>query len=276
MKLTLRNTELDITTPVVMGVLNVTPDSFSDGGEFNHPEKAMERIHKMIEQGASIIDIGGESTRPGSEPVSEMEEMARTERIIRNAVKRFPEVIISIDTMKAGVAQAALEAGAHLVNDVSGLQVDAHKAELCAHFGAGLIIMHSKGKPREMQKNPEYEDVVQEVHSFLKNQAEYAASCGVKSIILDPGIGFGKTVAHNLALIANVEIFTQMGYPVLMGASRKSLIGQILNNRGVEGRLAGTIALHYHALMKGSKIIRVHDVREAVDSIRILNAINQH
>jgi dihydropteroate synthase len=274
MMLQLRNRILDISKPIVMGILNTTPDSFSDGGMYVDVETSLSRIREMITQGASIIDIGGESTRPGSDPVTVNEELQRTIPILERAVSAFPETIFSIDTVKYDVAKAALETGAHLVNDVSGLQHDPGKADLCASFNAGLVIMHSKGKPKEMQVNPTYEDVLLEIKNFFLKQIKFAENRGVKSIILDPGIGFGKTVEHNLKLIANLESFVELEKPILAGISRKSMIGALLDGRPTDGRLAGTLAAHYHCMLKGAKIIRVHDVVEAVDTIRILNAIN--
>lgn len=271
----LRNLKLDLSTPVVMGVLNVTPDSFSDGGRYGSLSAALKQIEKMVVEGALIIDVGGESTRPGSDSVPAEVERKRTQEVILEGVKKFPDTIFSIDTMKAEVADAALNAGAHLVNDVSGLKVDARKASLCANFGAGLVIMHTRGMPKTMQENPEYDDVVGEVHSFLIKQAGFAKNKGVESIFLDPGIGFGKTTVHNLKLLAYLRKLAYAGYPVLVGASRKSLIGNLLDNRPVEGRLYGTIAVHYHALIQGASVLRVHDVRAAVDSIKMFNAINQ-
>ncbi|AXJ02381.1 Dihydropteroate synthase [Cyclonatronum proteinivorum] len=259
--------------PLVMGVLNLTPDSFSDGGRFDTRSRALRRIEEMAAQGAAIIDIGGESTRPGSEPVPAAEEIRRVQPVFDEAVKAFPDLLFSADTMKADVAKAALDAGAHIVNDVSGLQRDPEKARLAAEYGAALVIMHAQGVPKTMQQNPQYEDVVAEVRQFLETQAAFAAQAGVKYIITDPGIGFGKTTEHNLALFAGLPELTRLPYPLLMGASRKSLIGHLLDARPVDGRLAGTLALHYHALMAGAGIIRVHDVQEASDSIRIFTAI---
>lgn len=259
--------------PCVMGVLNVTPDSFSDGGKYNSLSGAMKRIEQMQREGTLIIDIGGESTRPGSEPVNAAEEIARTEPVFREAVKQFPDLIFSADTMKAEVARAALDAGAHIINDVSGLQKDPEKAALAAEYNASLVIMHAQGVPKTMQQNPTYTNVLEEVKSFLVKQSKLASEMGVKSIIVDPGIGFGKTLAHNLSLFHGLEELTSLPYPLLMGASRKSMIGKLLDGRETDGRLAGTIALHYHALMYGAQIIRVHDVQEASDSIRIFSAI---
>lgn len=272
--LELRNLSLDLSKPIVMGILNTTPDSFSDGGKYVDVETSLIRIHEMITQGASIIDIGGESTRPGSDPVAVNEELQRTIPVLERAVSAFPETIFSIDTVKYEVAKVALETGAHLVNDVSGLQHDPEKADLCASFDAGLVIMHSKGKPKEMQLNPTYDNVLLEIKNFFLKQIQFAEDRGVKSIILDPGIGFGKTLEHNLKIIANLESFAELEKPLLAGISRKSMIGALLDGRSTEGRLAGTLAAHYHCMQKGAKIIRVHDVVEAVDTIRILNAIN--
>lgn len=274
MQIKLTNKILDLKTPVIMGVLNITPDSFSDGGRYQTPDESMKRIGEMIDQGAVIIDVGGESSRPGADPVSVDEELKRTQPVLSAAVREFPDTFFSVDTIKFDVAKAALDAGAHLINDISGLKQEPRFAALAAEYGAGLIIMHSKGRPKTMQQSPHYVNVIDEVYGFLQDQAVFARKEGVKSIIIDPGIGFGKKLEHNLALIASIRLLTGMGYPVMLGASNKSMIGRLLDDRPVEKRLAGTIALHYDALTKGAKIIRVHDVREAFDSILIYNAIN--
>jgi dihydropteroate synthase len=274
MQINVCNKTLDLKTPVIMGVLNVTPDSFSDGGRFRSVGEALKRIGEMVDDGATIIDVGGESSRPGSGPVSVEEELKRTRPVITEAVKIFPDTIFSIDTVKYDVAKTALDAGAHIINDISGLRQEPRFAALAAEYGAGLVIMHSKGEPKTMQKNPQYDNVIDEVYGYLQNQAFFAGKEGVKSIIIDPGIGFGKKLEHNLALLACIGLFSRMGYPVLIGASNKSMIGHLLDERPVEKRLAGTLAIHYDALTKGAKIIRVHDVREAFDSILIYNAIN--
>lgn len=274
MVLTAAGQSLDLTTPVVMGVLNVTPDSFSDGGRYNSAHIAMERIGQMVGEGAAIIDVGGESSRPGSDPVSLQEELSRTIPVLEQAVKAFPDLFFSIDTTKFEVARAALDTGVHFINDISGLKKEPRFAELAAGYETGLIIMHSSGEPKTMQQNPEYGNVIDDVFTFLTTQAEFARNEGVKSIIIDPGIGFGKKLGHNLALLSSIGTFAHTGYPVLVGASNKSMIGHLLDNRPVEKRLAGTLAVHYDALTKGAKIIRVHNVREAFDSILIYNAIN--
>jgi dihydropteroate synthase len=260
--------------PVVMGVLNLTPDSFSDGGRFMETEAALARIARMEAEGAAIIDIGGESTRPGSDPVSADEELARVMPVLEAGLKTHPRMRFSIDTTKYAVAEAALAAGAHLLNDVSGLRAEPRFVDLCATYRRPLVLMHSIGDPKTMQQDPRYDDVVEEVAVFLDTRAAMAEAAGVPQVIVDPGIGFGKTLEHNLALLRHLERLTNGPRPVLVGASRKSMIGTILGGRPVDGRLAGTIAVHAHALMKGAKILRVHDVREANDSILVHRSLS--
>ncbi|MBN2732436.1 MAG: dihydropteroate synthase [Balneolaceae bacterium] len=256
-----------------MGVLNATPDSFSDGGQFDSTDAALGRIGLMVSQGASIIDIGGESTRPGSDPVTEQEEMDRVLPVLEKAIPRFSDTLFSIDTTKYAVADEALALGTHIVNDISGLQREPRFAELCAKRNAGYILMHSQGNPKTMQDDPAYDDVIVDIKSFFEQQVALANKSGLETIILDPGIGFGKTQQHNITILQNIGRFLDLGYPLLVGASRKSMIGKILNDRRVDDRLTGTIAVHYHAMMKGAKIIRVHDVKEAKDSILVYNAL---
>lgn len=275
-QLSLRGSKLDLSIPKVMGILNATPDSFSDGGRYLSVQKAVDKIGEMVQAGAAIIDVGGESTRPGSDPVSEQEEIDRVIPVLEKSVSMFPEVIFSIDTTKYNVAKSALESGVHIVNDVSGLTKEPRFAELCYSYESGYVLMHSQGDPKTMQKNPNYDNVTDDILIFFQEKLELLRKAGVKSIMVDPGIGFGKTLAHNLQLIDQLQSFTTLGHPVLVGASRKTMIGQILNNRPVEGRLAGTIAAHYHALINGAKILRVHDVREAVDSILVFHEIKAY
>ncbi len=263
----------DFSEPRIMGILNTTPDSFSDGGKYTDLRRARDQIYLMKRDGAAIVDIGGESTRPGAEPVSEEEEIRRVIPVLESAREHFPGLCYSIDTTKYEVAKRALEAGASIINDVSGLQKEPEMAGLAAEHRAAYVIMHSKGDPKTMQKDPRYRDVVGEVYDFFERQVGVAQTAGVRNIILDPGIGFGKTVDHNLKLLAHLDKFIKIGFPVLVGASRKSMIGRILNVRPVDERLTGTIAIHYDALTKGARILRVHDVREASDSVRIFNAI---
>lgn len=256
-----------------MGVLNVTPDSFSDGGKYLDVSTALDRIYFMLKEGATIIDIGGESTRPDADPVSEEEELNRVIPILEKAISTFGDAFYSIDTTKYEVARQALELGAHIVNDVSGLEKEPRLADLCAKYQAVYILIHSQGDPKTMQENPTYNNVVDDLYSFFEEKISILKSKGVDKVVLDPGIGFGKTLEHNLKLIAGLDSFQKIGFPVLVGASRKSMIGQILNGRPATDRLTGTIAIHYHALLNGAKILRVHDVKEASDSIRIFNAI---
>ena len=274
--LKLREAVLDLSYPKIMGVLNVTPDSFSDGGKYNNLDQALSRIKAMAQNGADIIDIGGESTRPGAKEVHYQEELQRVLPVLEHALKQFPDLIFSIDTRKFEVAKAALEAGAHIINDVSGLQKEPRIANLCSKHNAGLVIMHAQGNPENMQDEPHYQDVVQEIKHFFKKQTSLAMDRGVQSIILDPGFGFGKTVKHNLTLTANINEFADLGCPLLLGASRKSTIGRILGDRPVDDRLTGTLILHYHALLNGARILRVHDVKEANDVNKMYNALQQY
>lgn len=256
-----------------MGVLNLTPDSFSDGGMYNKRSSAVDRIYLMLKEGAEIIDIGGESTRPGAEPVSEEEEIERVIPVLQQAMKFFGDAIYSIDTTKYEVARQALDTGATIVNDVSGFTKEPRLADLCAEYGATYILMHSQGDPKTMQNDPQYNNVIDDLMAFFREKTAELEEKGVEQIIIDPGVGFGKTLDHNLEILSGLSTFTELGYPVMVGASRKSMIGHILNNRAVDGRLAGTIATHYHALINGADLLRVHDVEEAVDSIRIFEAI---
>lgn len=269
-----RDKALDLSSPKIMGILNVTPDSFSDGGAFNELDSALERISEMISRGASIIDIGGESTRPGSERVSEQEELDRVLPILQKAIPQFSDALFSVDTTKYSVAEAALKAGAHFVNDISGLQKEPRLADLCAGYDAGYIMMHSQGDPKTMQDDPAYEDVVRDIYRFFEQQLQTAQEKGLQNIVIDPGFGFGKTQQHNLELLKNLREFTKLDHPIMVGASRKSMIGRILNDRPVNDRVTGTVAVHYHAMMQGANIIRVHDVKEAHDSLLIYKAIN--
>jgi len=272
--LAIRGKTLNLGRPVVMGILNTTPDSFSDGGRFDTLSKALKRIEEMIAQGAEIIDVGGESTRPGAEPVSEETEAERVVPVLKEALSRFPNTFFSVDTTKYSVAKQALEAGAHIINDVSGLRKEPKLADLCASFNAGYILMHSLKDPKTMQNNPEYDSVIFDILEFLLNQTKKLKKRGVSSIIVDPGIGFGKTTEHNLRIIKELKKFSTLGYPVMLGASRKSMIGNVLNNRPVDGRLPGTLAVHYHGLMGGANILRVHDVEAAADTVEIFCRIS--
>lgn len=268
-----KNTSHSFDSPIIMGILNATPDSFSDGGRYNVVSSALDRISIMLNEGASIIDIGGESTRPNAEPVSEEEELDRVIPILKKAITTFQKGTFSIDTTKYEVAKQALQLGVQIINDVSGLEKEPRLAELCARHNATYVLMHSKGNPKTMQENPVYENIVEEVREFFEKKIKILKDAGVEKIILDPGVGFGKKLEHNLSLIAHLDKFKKFGFPILIGASRKSMVGQILDGRPAEDRLAGTLAVHYHSLMLGANILRVHDVKEASDSIRIFKAI---
>ena len=276
LQVTTRDKTLDLSSPQIMGILNATPDSFSDGGEFNQLNAAMERIEEMISGGASIIDIGGESTRPGSDPVPEQNELERVIPILEKAISQFPDTFFSVDTTKYRVAKEALELGTHIINDISGMQKEPRLADLCAKYNAGYVMMHSQGNPKTMQEDPSYESVVDDVYQFFEKQLAKAGKRGVENIIIDPGIGFGKTLDHNLNLLANLGQFSELGCPILVGASRKSMIGSILGGRPAKERVTGTVSVHYDAMMRGANIIRVHDVKEAHDSVQIYNAISSH
>lgn len=261
----------------IMGILNVTPDSFYDGGRYADRGSAVERAYRMRDEGADIIDIGGESTRPGAQPVSEAEEIDRVCPVIE-AVARDIGVPLSVDTSKAGVARAALAAGAAIVNDISGLTFDRGMAGVVAAQGAGLVVMHIQGRPETMQNNPRYGDTVAEIYGFLAAATQKAVEAGIarEKIIVDPGIGFGKTLEDNYIILQNIREFGKLGFPVLVGLSRKSLIGKLYDRE--EDRLPATIALNAAALLGGADIIRVHDVREhrlALAGLEMLARVNR-
>ncbi len=243
-----------------MGILNVTPDSFSDGGTYLEPQKAVDRLFSMIEEGAEIVDIGGESSRPGARPVDEEEEIKRLKPVLEAIGHRSP-VPISIDTRKASVAKMALDLGAIIVNDISGLRDDINMASVVADFGAGLVLMHRQGTSETMQQSPEYVDVVLEVKAFLAHRLNIAEECGIASaqIVLDPGIGFGKSVSHNLSLISQCSQFLELGQPLLVGVSNKAFIGKIIDKPS-EHRMVGTATAVAISIFQGAHIIRVHDV----------------
>lgn len=266
------NKNFNFNNSFVMGILNVTPDSFSDGGQFRDEEQALDYALRMIEYGADIIDVGGESTRPGSESVSVEEELNRVVPIISRINKVNPEAIISIDTTKPEVASEALNNGATIVNDISGGTFSPEIFDIVKKNDATIVIMHMKGKPKTMQENPRYKDVVAEVYDYLSEQTEIAAKKGINKIFIDPGIGFGKSIADNLSLIERLEDFRSLGYPILIGLSRKSFIGNILN-LPVKNRDNATNALNSIALCNGAKVIRTHNVSQAVQTCKLFNSI---
>lgn len=256
-----------------MGVINVTPDSFSGGGRSVSSRSAIAQAQRLIAEGADIIDVGGESTRPGASPVPVKDELARVIPVIKSLARLHPRIPISIDTSKPEVAKAALTAGAVIINDITGLSHPA-MVELAASTQAHVVIMHMKGTPGNMAKKARYSDVVAEVKSWLANRAEELEICGVKNIILDPGIGFAKTASHNLAILNGLEKIVELGYPVLIGASRKSFIGKILD-KPVEERETGTLAVTAIAVMKGASIIRVHDVAGNIQAVKMAYCVRK-
>ncbi|RJR42360.1 MAG: dihydropteroate synthase [Desulfobacteraceae bacterium] len=258
-----------------MGVLNVTPDSFSDGGRYLEREAAVEQGLRMAAEGADILDIGGESTRPYAQEVSEQEELDRVIPVI-HSLAREVNIPISIDTIKAGVAREALRAGACMINDVSALALDPAMAPLAAETGVPVILMHMKGIPRTMQENPVYEDVVSEIMEFLKSAEEKAVRSGVSRdlIILDPGIGFGKSFDHNLTIIRELRRFSVLKRPLLLGPSRKAFLGHILGNPALD-RDNGTMATVAVAVLNGAHIVRVHNVKSAVETVKVADAIRR-
>lgn len=267
-----KNTSLDLSTPQIMGVLNVTPDSFSDGGRFVNMDDAVAQALRMIDEGASIIDVGGESTRPGAEEVSAQQELDRVIPVIEK-IHQQTDAVISIDTSKPSVMHAAVAAGAAMVNDVNALRAPDALATVAA-LNVPVCLMHMQGTPRTMQAAPQYENVIDEVIRFLIERAEACVSAGIHrdQIVLDPGFGFGKSVAHNLALVKNLPALIAKGYPVLVGVSRKSTIGAVLD-KPVEQRLYGSLALAGLAVWLGASIIRVHDVAQTADTIKMLQAV---
>jgi dihydropteroate synthase len=260
---------------IVMGVLNVTPDSFSDGGKFFNADKAIARGIKMAQEGVAIIDVGGESSRPGAEPVSTKEQIRRVVGVIEGLVYEIA-VPISIDTCDTDVAKAALDAGASMINDITAL-ADEAVGKLAAEAQVLVVLMHMQGQPRTMQVEPKYEDVVEEVLTFLVERAKRAQEQGIpkERIFIDPGIGFGKKLEHNLELLRNITRFVDTGYRVLVGTSRKSFIGTLTDKKNPADRVFGTAATVAHCVTKGVSIVRVHDVAEMMDVVKVANALRR-
>jgi dihydropteroate synthase len=265
-----------VRAPVIMGVVNVTPDSFSDGGLFLDADAAVDHGRRLAGEGAAILDVGGESTRPGAEPVAEDEELRRVLPVVERlaADAGAADVRISIDTTKAAVARAALDAGATIVNDVSAFRFDPGHAAVVAESGAGCCLMHMLGEPRTMQQDPSYEDVVSDVKAFLEERLAFATREGIaeERVWLDPGIGFGKTVEHNLELLRRLNEIVAIGRPVVIGTSRKSFLGKLAGGRDQSERLPGTIATNVLALERGATVFRVHDVAQNADALAVAAA----
>lgn len=264
--------QLDLTRPLVMGIVNVTPDSFSDGGKYSSVDLAVEHALQLIAEGADILDIGGESTRPGADPVGLDEELRRVVPVIE-ALSKVTTVPLSIDTYKPEVMRAAIEAGADIVNDICALREDG-ALEIVANSNAGVCLMHMQGIPQTMQINPQYADVVNEVKQFLIDRVEACLAHGIarERIMLDPGFGFGKTTAHNVALIQHLDSFVGLGFPLLVGLSRKSVLGRIAGG-DEQQRLHAGLAASVISVMKGAKIVRVHDVKATVDALKVVSAV---
>lgn len=272
MRLRCGSNTLDLSQPIVMGILNVTPDSFSDGGRFIDSTQAFDHAQRMLEAGAGIIDIGGESTRPGAAEVSEEEELRRVIPVIEALANRF-SAPISVDTSKPAVMVAAVEAGATLINDVRALR-EPGALEAAAKTDAAVCLMHMQGQPRSMQLEPHYDDVVAEVKAFLLERAAACEAAGIARdrLVLDPGIGFGKRLPHNLALLAHLPVLAEPGLPLMVGVSRKSMFQELLGRR-VDHRLAGGLAIATAAVLAGAAILRVHDVAETVDAVKVAQAL---
>ncbi len=265
--------ELDLTTPVVMGILNITPDSFYDGGKYLSEIKIIERIDQIVEEGAGIIDVGAYSTRPGAAFVDAKEEIGRLSLAVELIRKYHPHAVVSIDTFRAKVAEEIITCqGPVIINDISGGTMDEHMFEYVAKAGVPYIMMHIQGTPQTMQKNPVYQDVVKEVRDFFTKRIEKLNAAGFDNIILDPGFGFGKTLAHNYELMQGLDSYKAMGYPLLVGISRKSMIYKLLGTTADQA-LNGTTVLNTISLMKGADILRVHDVQAAVEAVKIVTAM---
>ncbi len=257
-------------SPLIMGILNVTPDSFFDGGKYTIEQYWLEHAKEMIDAGAGIIDIGAYSTRPGAIEVSENEELERLIKVIFSIRKAFPEILISADTFRAEVAKQSVAAGANIINDISGGTIDDRMFDAVAEMNATYVLMHIQGTPKNMQGDPQYKNVVNEVYDFFIEKLKILKDSGVENVILDPGFGFGKTVEHNYTLLKNLNKFNSLNCPVLVGLSRKSMVNKLLNISSKDS-LNGTSVLNEISLQNGAKILRVHDVKEAKEAITIFN-----
>lgn len=267
---------LDLSTPVVMGILNVTPDSFYDGGKYVSELKIIERIHQIVEEGAAIIDVGAYSTRPGAAFVDEKEELSRLSLAVELIRKYYPQAMVSIDTFRAKVAREIVSClGPVIVNDISGGTMDEGMLEFVARTGVPYVMMHIQGTPQTMQQNPVYDNVVEDIRSFFTERIVRLNKLGFDQIILDPGFGFGKTLAHNYELMNGVDRYQDLGYPLLVGISRKTMIYKLLGG-GPADALNGTTVLNTVALLKGADILRVHDVKEAVEVTKLVTQLRLH
>lgn len=262
----------DLSTPAVMGILNVTPDSFFDGGSYNDEQRAVDHVEHMLKWGATIIDIGGVSSRPGAKEISPGEEWERIDSVIKTLRKEYPATCFSVDTFHSSVAEKALNEGVDMVNDISGGTFDTGMAALIGKWDVPYVIMHIQGRPGNMQQNPHYDNVVEDIKSFFEKQIALFKKAGASNFILDPGFGFGKNDDHNYTLLSNLHIFAEMGYPVMVGLSRKSMINRVLGTKVAEA-MNGTSVVNTIAVMNGAKILRVHDVKEAVEVVKLVGSL---
>ena len=262
---------LDFTNPILMGVLNVTPDSFSDGGKYNTTYRALDHVRSMINYGAHIIDVGGESTRPGAKSVSELDEIKRVSETIQLIKNKFPNQIISLDTRKSMVMKHGIDIGVDILNDVSALDFDPQSYLVVKDSGKLIILNHSQGIPENMQNNPTYENVLLDIFDYFENKIKFLKNNGIKDeqIIIDPGIGFGKTLEHNLEIISKISLFHSLGYPIMVGPSRKSFIGKIMGEKDNPQRLGGTIASILYSYLQGIQLFRVHDIQETNEALKV-------
>ena len=275
MTININGTLLDLSTPKIMGILNITPDSFYDGGVFNSDKKILNQVEKMISEGADMIDIGGYSSRPGANEVNIDDEIGRVIPAIELIKNKFGDTIISIDTFRSKVAKKAINAGASIINDISSGDLDPKMFNCVAKLKVPYIMMHMKGTPNNMQKNPEYENVIVEIVKNLSNKLFLAKKAGIIDVIIDPGFGFGKTATHNYSILKNLSFFKELGCPILVGISRKSMIYKLLD-KNPENALNGTTCLNTISIINGAKILRVHDVKEAKEVITLTNFLNKN
>ena len=265
---------IDLSTPKIMSIVNTTPDSFYDGGQYNTIEKALQKVEVDISNNATFIDIGGYSSKPNAAHVTEEEELKRTIPVIEAILKSFPEAVISIDTFRGKVAKEAVDAGAALINDISAFELDKEMINTLKTYKVPYILMHMLGTPQNMQNNPSYKNVVKDIIQFLSNKIKELKTFGIHDIIIDPGFGFGKTLSNNYELIANLNYFKTLKHPLLVGVSRKSIIYKLLNINSLDS-INGTTALNMYSLLNGANILRVHDTKEAKECIRIFNEIQK-
>ena len=262
---------LNFKNPILMGVLNVTPDSFSDGGKYNTTFRALDHVKNMIDFGAHIIDVGGESTRPGAKSVSDQDEIVRVSETIQSIKKKFPNQLISLDTRKSKVMQHGISIGVDMLNDVSALDFDQLSYQVVKDSGKPIILNHSQGIPENMQNNPTYDNVLLDIFDYFENKIKFLKDNGIKDeqIIIDPGIGFGKTLEHNLEIISKISLFHSLGYPIMVGPSRKSFIGKIMGEKDNPQRLGGTIASVLYSYLQGIQLFRVHDIQETSEALKV-------